>query len=190
MFSNELRKIFSGFTTKVGLFLGGLGVPANFITFLVLVSGFGAGYCIYLAEFYWAIFLILFSGLMDAFDGAVAKANHKESKFGGLLDSTTAKITEISWYIAFGFLNPVLWPVMALAITFFMLSSYISKHAKASGGKSGGGIMERKERLVLIILALLLPEYIFYFISVIVILSLITALQRFHKNYKILRSLQ
>ena len=95
MFYNELRKIFSGFTTKVGLFLGGLGVPANFITFLVLVSGFGAGYCIYLAEFYWAIFLILFSGLMDAFDGAVAKANHKESKFGGLLDSTTDKITEI-----------------------------------------------------------------------------------------------
>ena len=189
MLTDELRKMTSGLTTSIGKSLGGMGVSANMVTFLVLVTGLIAAYYIYMEEFVLAFVLVLLSGIFDGFDGAVAKANHKETKFGALFDSVTDKVTEISWYIALGLLNPELWLPVSLSIAFFMLASYISKHSKAVGGKSGGGIMERKERLVLILLGLLYMDWMLIILWIIAILSIITCFQRFYKNYKILRGL-
>ncbi|MFA5431642.1 MAG: CDP-alcohol phosphatidyltransferase family protein [Candidatus Paceibacterota bacterium] len=186
MLTEELRGLFSNLTTSVGKTLGKMGVSANFVTFLVLVFGFIAAYFIYIDSLTLAILFIILSGVMDGFDGAVAKANNKETKFGALFDSVTDKTTEISWYIALGLLRPEFWAPASLAIAFFMLSSYISKHAKSVGGKSGGGILERKERLILIILGLAYVNYMIYALYVIAFFSLVTCLQRFYKNYKIL----
>jgi CDP-diacylglycerol--glycerol-3-phosphate 3-phosphatidyltransferase len=187
MLTENLREIFKGTSDKIGKVLGKTGLSPNFFTFLVLIFGFLAAYFIYLGSFKWAIVFILISGLMDFVDGAVAKVNKKESKFGALADSTTDKITEIAFYIALGLYNPELWFGASLAIAFFMLSSYISKHAKAVGGKGGGGIMERKERLILIILGLLFIDYMSYVLYLIAFFSFITCLQRFFRNYKILK---
>ena len=176
-----------GISNKIGEILGKTGLSPNFFTFLVLVFGFIAAYFIYLGSFKWAIVFILISGLMDFVDGAVAKINKKETKFGALADSTADKTSEIVFYVALGLYNPELWLGASLAIAFFMLSSYISKHAKAIGGKGGGGIMERKERLILIILGLLFISYMPYILYIITFFSLITCLQRFFRNYKILQ---
>jgi phosphatidylglycerophosphate synthase len=190
MLTEQLRNFSSGITAIIGKTLGKSGLSPNFFTFLVLISGLIAAYFIYLGFFYWAILFIIISGLLDGIDGAVAKANNKETKFGALFDSVTDKITEISWYIALGLLNPLFWPLAAMAIAFFMLSSYISKHAKAVGGKSGGGIMERKERLILIIIGLLVINWMLYILYLIAFLSFLTCLQRFFKNYKILKEIK
>lgn len=190
MLTDELRGLFSSLTNSVGKTLGGMGISANFVTFLVLVFGFIAAYFIYIGSFALAILFIILSGIMDGFDGAVAKTNHKETKFGALFDSVTDKTTEISWYLALGLLNPSFWAPAAMAIAFFMLSSYISKHAKSVGGKSGGGILERKERLILIVLGLIYINYMIYALYIIAIFSLITCLQRFYKNYKILSEIK
>jgi CDP-diacylglycerol--glycerol-3-phosphate 3-phosphatidyltransferase len=189
MLTENLRKIFKGVSDKTGEILGKTNLSPNFFTFLVLVFGLVGAYFIYLGSFKLAIVFILISGLMDFVDGAVAKVNKKETKFGALFDSVTDKITEISWYIAFGLYNPQLWLGVSLAISTFMLSSYISKHAKAIGGKSGGGIMERKERLILIILGLLFINYISYILYIIVFFSFLTCLQRIFRNYKILQNI-
>jgi phosphatidylglycerophosphate synthase len=190
MLTDELRKLTSGTTTSVGKSLGSMGVSANLITFLVLVTGFLAAYYIYLGLFNLAFVFVLISGILDGLDGAVAKANKKETKFGALFDSVTDKITEISWYLALGLFNPEFWLPASTAIAFFMLASYISKHSKAVGGKSGGGIMERKERLVLIVLGLIYPSWMLAILWIIAILSIITCWQRFYKNYKILIGLK
>jgi len=190
MLTDQLRNLSSDTVTSIGRTFGKLGFSANFITFLVLFFGLIAAYFIYLGSFYWAVLFIIISGLLDGIDGAVAKANNKETKFGALFDSVTDKITEISWYIALGLLNPLFWPPTTMAIAFFMLSSYISKHAKAVGGKSGGGIMERKERLILIIIGLLVTDWMIYILYLIAFLSFLTCLQRFYKNYKILKEIK
>jgi archaetidylinositol phosphate synthase len=186
MYTENLRKTFEGVSFFIGKTLGKTGISPNFFTFLILVFGFIGAYFIYLGSFKLAILFILLSGLMDFLDGAVAKVNKKETKIGALFDSVSDKITEISFYIAFGLFNPELWLGASLAIAFFMLSSYISKHAKAEGGKGGGGIMERKERLILIIFGLIFVKYLLYILYVIAFFSFITCLQRFFRNYKIL----
>lgn len=188
MLTEKLREEFKWLSDKIGEIFGKNGLSPNFFTFLILVFGFIAAYFIYLGYFKLAIFFILISGLMDFIDGAVAKVNKKETKFGGLFDSVADKTSELSWYLAFGLFNPQLWLGSFLASSTFMLSSYISKHAKASGGKSGGGIMERKERLTLIILGLLFINYLSYILYLIAFFSFITALWRFFRNYKILQS--
>lgn len=188
MFTENLRKIFKGASDKIGKILGKTNLSPNFFTFLVLVFGLVGAYFIYLGSFKVAIVFILISGLMDFVDGAVAKVNKKTTKFGALFDSVTDKTTEISWYLAFGLYNPQLWLGSSLAISTFMLSSYISKHAKSEGGKSGGGIMERKERVILIILGLIFVKCLFYILYVIAFFSFLTCLQRFFRNYKIFKN--
>lgn len=188
MLTENLREIFKGFSNKIGKTLGKTGLSPIFFTFLILVFGFFAAYFIYLGSFKLAIIFILISGLMDFLDGAVAKANKKETRFGALFDSAADKISEISWYLAFGLLDPKFWLGASLAIATFMLSSYISRYAKAVGGKSGGGIMERKERLILIILGLIFASYLSYILYLIAFLSFVTCLQRFFRNYKILKN--
>lgn len=197
MFSDQLRKLLSGITTSIGKTLGKIGIHANFVTFLVLIFGFWAGYYIYIGEYGLAILMIIISGICDGIDGAVAKANQKETKFGALLDSTTDKVTEISWYLAFIMVPSTVDLTLPafLACSAFMVASYISKHAKADGGKSGGGLMERKERLILIIIGLLSAnngriDVLFWCLWAIAIGSSITALQRFYKNYKILSEMK
>jgi len=188
MLTENLRRIFEGFSNIIGKTLGKTGLSPNFFTSLILVFGFIAAYFIYLGSFKIAVLFVLISGLMDFIDGAVAKVNKKETKFGALFDSVSDKASEISWYLALGLFNPQLWLGVSLAIAFFMLASYISKHAKASGGKSGGGIMERKERMTLIILGLLFINYISYILYTIAFFAFITCLQRFFRNYKIFSS--
>ena len=186
MLTDNLRGLFKGFSISSGRFLGGLGITPNMITFLVLIFGIIAAYNIYLGNLNLAIIFVLLSGMMDFFDGAIAKACQKETKFGGLFDSTTDKFTEIILYISLGMYNPDLWLPTSLAVSFFMLSSYISKHAKASGGKGGGGILERKERIILLVAGIIFIEYMGYVLYIIAFFSLLTAFQRFLRNYKVL----
>jgi phosphatidylglycerophosphate synthase len=188
MFTDDLRKQFRGPSFFLGNFLGKkLGMSPNFATFLVLFFTLISCCFICNGQFYLAIIFFLLSGLMDFADGSIAKTLNKQTKFGGLFDSTTDKLTEILVYISVAIYEPRLFLPVCLCISFFMLSSYISKHAKLSGGESGGGIMERKERMILIVLGLLFFNYINFALYTIAILSFLTSIQRFYKNYKLLK---
>lgn len=189
MLTENFRKVFAGLSNKIGLILGKAGFSPNFFTFLILVFGFLGAYFIYLGSFKLAILFILISGLMDFIDGAVAKVNNRQTKLGALFDSVSDKVSELSWYFGLGLYNNQLWLGSFLAASAFMLSSYISKHAKAEGGKGGGGLMERNERLILIILGLIFSQYLSCFLYAIAFFSFITCLQRFFKNYKIFQSI-
>ncbi|MDD4409474.1 MAG: CDP-alcohol phosphatidyltransferase family protein [Candidatus Pacebacteria bacterium] len=187
MFTDNLRKKFSSVSLAAGKTLGGMGLTPNHLTSLCLIFGLGASYAISQGMFYLAIILLLVSGVMDFLDGSVARACNKETKFGGLFDSTVDKLTEILIYIALGLYDPSLLLGSCLAISTFMLSSYISKHAKASGGKGGGGIIERKERIILLVFGMMFIQYMPYILYFIAAFSFITCLQRFYRNYRLLK---
>ncbi|MFH1006872.1 MAG: CDP-alcohol phosphatidyltransferase family protein [Candidatus Latescibacterota bacterium] len=108
-----------------------------------------------LGHFRLAGICMLLAGLFDLLDGEVARAGHKATTFGALLDSTLDRYSEI--FVAFGitvFFVRNGW-VMTSAILFFALSgslmvSYVRARAEGLGQTCKVGFMQRPERVLAI----------------------------------------
>jgi len=173
MLQKKLREILAGKTFAMGRVFG-KAASANTYTALVLLFGIGGGLLLALQYVAAAILCILLSGFFDAIDGAVAKANKKSSVFGGIFDSVTDKITETAFYAGFFFGYPGLQTASFLAAISFLLSSYTFKRILKEGKTPPGFVLlERKERIFIIIAAIALAE--FYTVASYYLLLLIAA---------------
>jgi CDP-diacylglycerol--glycerol-3-phosphate 3-phosphatidyltransferase len=126
--------------------------------------------------------LILTAGsLLDAVDGALARATGGGTAFGSFLDSTLDRAAEAILYagVAAYFLGqpaptwPVIGAFMALAGSFMV--SYARARAEGIGLTAAIGLAPRPERIVLIVAGLLLAGFGFH-IALIAILWLIGVL--------------
>jgi CDP-diacylglycerol---glycerol-3-phosphate 3-phosphatidyltransferase len=102
--------------------------------------------------------LVLMGGsLLDAVDGALARATGGGTPFGGFLDSTIDRASEAIVYLAIAayYLQAAspTWPVMAafIALAGSFMVSYSRARAEGIGISAAVGIAPRTERLVLII---------------------------------------
>ena len=131
------------------------------------------------------IFLIL-TGLPDALDGAVAKASGTSSVRGAFLDSVSDRVTDIllfcgiAWYLASNESGRIMMlPVAVMGAA--MLISYQRAKAESLGFDAKGGIMERAERFIVLALGLLISDILIPVLWVMLVLTLVTAFQRFLK---------
>jgi len=143
--------------------LAGAGVTATHLT----VTGFGlsvaASVALARGRYDWTAGLLLVSGLCDTLDGAVARAGAGETRLGAFLDSTLDRAGESAVYVGSAWRGLVLvrdwarsrWdvslPVLALASA--LLVSYVRARAEGLGAECRVGLMERTERMVLLIVA-------------------------------------
>ncbi len=131
----------------------------------------------------------ILAALLDTVDGAVAKASGTASKFGALLDSTADRLSDALFFIPVAWLYGVSpdaaqaddrW-VAALALTCLVVSylvSYIKARAEGLGYDCNVGIVERAERLILMIVALVFYDVLPIILAVLTVLSLVTVVQR------------
>lgn len=106
--------------------------------------------------------IIAFLGtLLDVIDGMVARKYGKVTNFGGFLDSVLDRLGDFFIITAFSFGGIVRWEIVAPVLLFSFLISYI----RAQGGvrnkgdanfSLGVGLIERTERYILVIAALIL----------------------------------
>jgi archaetidylinositol phosphate synthase len=104
-----------------------------------------------------AVVLLLASGYCDALDGALARLHHEASAAGGFLDSLLDRYVEASVYcgLIIGGLCDPFWGVLALIGS--LLTSYARARSEAAGfPMETVGLVERAERLIIIVLASLL----------------------------------
>lgn len=192
MFKDSAREMLGGVSHKLGITFSRFGDP-NFYTILTLLAGFGAAYAIFLGKFILGIGLIMLSGFFDWVDGSVARAIQGTTKWGAMADSVTDKVTEIAIYFALGLYSSELFLGAMLAISAFMLSSYISKHAGALGARHDGGLLERKERIFIICVGLVAiysgTQYMAFALYAIAALSAVTAVQRLNRSWKEFKAL-
>jgi CDP-diacylglycerol---glycerol-3-phosphate 3-phosphatidyltransferase len=141
------------------------GVHPNAITTFGFLSTIVAGYLFHLDHVRWAGFLILLGGLLDIFDGRVARESGLASKFGSFYDSTLDRMSEIVVYLGllslYTTINPDpadLWMIymIALAMAGSLMVSYTRSKAEALGLDCSVGFMQRAERVVLLGLGALL----------------------------------
>jgi CDP-diacylglycerol--glycerol-3-phosphate 3-phosphatidyltransferase len=192
--TDQLRKLFQIPLSLIGNQLHVWGVSANMITVTGLVGTFIGSYLISSSKLLWGGAVILAMGILDAFDGAVARAAGTTSKFGSFIDSVADRYIEISiyagltWYfIGEGKPLGVLLSVFALSGS--VLVSYTRSRAESLGIETKVGILTRVERMVVIG-----PAVIFQIpllgVGLVAFLANFTAFQRIVHVYQQIKQLE
>jgi len=124
--------------------------------------------------------LIIFVGLFDALDGALARMTGKASAFGAFLDSTLDRFAEIALYLGLLYLyrgDTLATVLVYLTITGSLMVSYTRARAEGLGLDCKVGLFTRLERLAVLIVGLIL-ERTLWALVVLAIFSNLTVLQR------------
>jgi phosphatidylinositol phosphate synthase len=153
--SPATRNRVRGLAVPVALALGRLGLTPNALTILgflgTCLAAIAAGYQMWVL----AGVLVLVFGIFDMFDGALARATGKASKFGAFLDSVLDRTGEnlVLAGVAVGcaqaaFSEGVLLAVLAMA--FASVVTYARAKAEVVGLQGEVGVAPRPERLVIL----------------------------------------
>ena len=132
--------------------------------------------------------MILAGGAFDLFDGVVARANGKESKFGALLDSTLDRYADSAILLAVAWIffrqNDLAGAFVTIgALIGALLVSYVKARAEGLGIECNVGLIERPERIMLFAAACL-TGWFFPVIFALFVLSHVTVIQRMAHVYK------
>jgi CDP-diacylglycerol--glycerol-3-phosphate 3-phosphatidyltransferase len=161
------------------------------------VGGIGSSLCAALfygsSHFFAGTLAVTFFVLFDLFDGAMARLAGTSSRWGAVLDSTLDRIADASIFgaMAYWFAKshdrnlPIL---LGILLSSFMIS-YIKARAEALDIECTGGVAERSERLIIILViaglhGLGVPYIFTVGIWALLVLCLITVLQRLLIVYK------
>lgn len=186
MFDGYWRDKVEPIIDPIGAGLHRLGVTANVLTVIGVVGATAAAVTIGSGRLRIGFVLVLIAALPDLLDGAVAKAAGPTSKRGAFFDSTADRVTDtivtssVAWYFISddrGLLAMVPVAIMGLS----WLISYQRAKAESLGFDAKGGLMERAERLILLAVGLAFPTILVPVIWTMLVLTAITAIQRFVK---------
>ena len=158
------------------------GVSPNVLTILGFFLNGGVAYLISEGHFALGGALVLFAGVFDLLDGAVARTTGKVSKFGALLDSTLDRYSEalllfglVIYFVRANANTEVI--LLFAAIVGSMLVSYV--RARAEGLELDGevGIMRRTVRICTLAVGLM-SHQVLIALWLLAVLSNLTAGQR------------
>jgi CDP-diacylglycerol--glycerol-3-phosphate 3-phosphatidyltransferase len=184
----KIRGSWDRLVRPVGVLVARLGVTPDAVTYAGLLIQAGAAALIVQGRILAAGLVAILAALSDVLDGAVAKATARTSRFGAFLDSTTDRISDALLLVPIAWLygvdpdlavhdEPWVAAVTLAALVFGFLVSYSKARAESLGYDCNVGIMERAERLILIVAALIF-DLIPAAMVLLAFLSLVTFLQR------------
>jgi len=165
----KLKKTIQSWMTTQAATTHRIGLTPNQISSLGVLLGVASGAVYWQAglaasiqSIFWtylvlAVALLVASGYCDALDGALARLHNEASVAGGFLDSLLDRYVEASVYcgLIIGDLCDPLWGVLALIGS--LLTSYARARSEAAGvPMETVGVVERAERLIIIIVSSLL----------------------------------
>jgi len=138
--------------------------------------------------------LVLFAGVFDMFDGAMARVRGVSTSFGAFLDSTLDRYSES--IILFGLLfyalqhpglQDALWPApheqtwmiifIYASVVGSLMVSYTKARAEGLGIECKTGLLARPERVILLAIGLLSQTGI-WVLALLAVLSNVTAVER------------
>ena len=185
MFDGSLRKPIDAGLRPVGEALRRTGVSADVITVAGIVMSAACAVAMATGHFHWALLLLALGGVPDALDGAVAKAGGTATKRGAFFDSVSDRFTDallfggLAWYFAGQDGRIVMLPFALYAAA--SLVSYQRAKAELLGYEAKGGLMERAERFFVLGFGLLFSSLLVPVLWVMLVLTVLTAVQRFVK---------
>jgi CDP-diacylglycerol--glycerol-3-phosphate 3-phosphatidyltransferase len=154
---NLFRAPFSRVTDPVGRWLYARGVSPDVVTVAGTVGAAAAAIGLiprghlFLGALVATIFV-----LFDMIDGAMARARGHSTPFGAVLDSTCDRIADgalfaaVTWWcLASG--QEALGVAALICLVAGQVISYVKARAEGAGLRADGGLVERPERLILVL---------------------------------------
>ena len=186
--------------------LARLGVTPNTLTVLgLLLSIVTAGV---IAQGFLLVggLLVLFAGIFDMFDGALARAQNAATTFGAFFDSTLDRYSEsiilfgLLWYTLGGAAaSEYLWPfryeqswmisLIYIAVVGSLMVSYTKARAEGLGLELKTGLLARPERVVILAIGLITGTVIWAML-LLAIFSNVTAIERIVHIWRATRQMQ
>ncbi|MFP4116580.1 MAG: CDP-alcohol phosphatidyltransferase family protein [Candidatus Aenigmatarchaeota archaeon] len=169
-------------------------VNPNYLSILALFFAFASGYMFYRNLNVLAGVFLLANGYLDILDGEVAKEFGRSSKFGDFIDHTFDRIADLAMLLGLA-LGPVVpLELGGLTAVVVLLVSYMgTQHQAISQERLYGGLFGRSDRIaalfVFSVASYFFPEALLYGVYVVLILSAVTFIQRFHRSAKEIRRL-
>lgn len=187
----RFRQFWSNFWAPVGDLLLRLGVKPDWVTIVGTVGVTAAALWFFpRGQFFLGVLVIVVFVFSDIIDGYMARKSGQSSKWGAFLDSTLDRVADaaifaglVLWYAGEG--DSTLYLSLSLAcLVFGALTSYTRARAESLGMTAKGGIAERADRLVAILVMtglaglLNLPILIEIVLWALAAASAVTVLQR------------
>src|SRR4051794_9762159 len=122
-----------------------------------LVAVLGAVFLIGNGLLFWGVVVVTFSVLLDLLDGALARARGGGTVFGAVLDSAGDRVADAAifgsliWWFSGAGDNRLLVLLALLCLVLGVLTSYVKARAEGVGLSCDVGIVERLERLLLVL---------------------------------------
>ena len=189
MFDGQFRAKAEKGLQPIGANLQKTGVKADHLTAFGVVMAVAAAMAIGGGALRLGLLLLVLTAVPDVLDGAVAKASGTASPRGAFFDSVSDRVTDalllggVAWYLATGHPGRIsILPLAVLALS--MLISYERAKAESLGFDARGGLMERAERLIALGLALLFSQLMIPILWLMLVLTALTAIQRFVKVWR------
>ena len=169
------------------------GLTPDSITILGTAGSIVAALTLYpMGQLWWGSVAVFFFVLADMLDGAMARERGGGTRFGAVLDATCDRLSDgaifggLVWWAAFSAHNTALVVAGLICLVTSQVISYIKARAEASGLRGDGGIIERPERLVIVLMGagfaglFGLPVLLDIAMWLLAAASLVTLAQRLH----------
>lgn len=188
MLNARIRPYWDRYMQPVGAAIARTKVSPDVVTGIGIAIQAVAGVFILQGRLLVAGLVTIGSGIADILDGAIAKAQRRRSKWGGLFDSTSDRLTDALIFLPLAWLYGVspdvatresrwitLLALVALVSSY--LVSYVKARAEGLGFTCNVGIAERAERVIIVVLGLVF-DIVALALAVLAALSIFTFFQR------------
>lgn len=162
------RAAFARLTTPTAKACLRLGLTPDVVTILgTVVAVAGALIFFPIGKLFIGTLVVWFFVLFDMLDGAMARERGGGTRFGAVLDATCDRVSDgavfcgLLWWIAFGLHDKLLAAATLICLVTSQVISYIKARAEASGLRGDGGIIERPERLIIVLVGAGISDFPF-----------------------------
>lgn len=189
------RAAYTKLSTPVAKAALKIGLTPDIVTIVGTAGSVLAALTLFpIGQLWWGAVAVWFFVLADMLDGAMARQRGGGTRFGAVLDATCDRISDgavfcgLLWWAAFGLHSSSLMVATLICLVTSQVISYIKARAEASGLDGGGGLIERPERLIIVLVGAGLSDLPFFPMPILLhigmwvlaVASLVTVGQRVH----------
>ncbi|MGS2805223.1 phosphatidylinositol phosphate synthase [Nocardia sp. MW-W600-9] len=152
------RQTFAKATAPLGKALVGTGLTPDAMTLIGTTATIAAAVTLFPSgHLFWGTMVIWLFVMFDMLDGAMARARGGGTKYGAVLDATCDRVADgaifggLAWWAVYHEQSKELFAATLIVLVTSQVISYAKARAEASGLSADGGLIERPDRLVIVL---------------------------------------